>query len=370
MKPQKPLPFPHITIIGVGLIGGSLALAIKQRFPTIHITGVDTPQVLKRALDRHAIDLADKSIERTVRSADLVILAAPVSSISKMLPLVAKNCSPNTIVSDTGSVKRMLVEQAQRLFPNGNFIGGHPMTGSEFSGINAAHPLLFQNALYILTPTHTTKKQLLRVLAKFFTALDARIFIIDPATHDSVVAAVSHLPQLAAVALMNSVGKHHPDAPNHLALAAGGFRDMTRIASSPFEMWKDILSANQKEISKVLRLYIKQLNKIASVVDSTPARLSAEFKTSRTLRSRIPRSMKGYLTPLVELAVFVEDKPGELARLTSSLASHSVNIKDMELLKVREGRGGTFRLSFENRIVATEAAHILQGAGFDVGGKW
>ena len=370
MKPQKPLPFQHVTIIGVGLIGGSLALAIKQRFPAIHITGVDTPQVLKRALDRHAIDLADKSIKRSVRSADLIILAAPVSSISKMLPRVAKYCSPNAIVTDTGSVKRMLIEQTEHLFPDGNFIGGHPMTGSEFSGINAAHPLLFQNALYILTPTHSTKKQSMRVLAKFFTALDARIFILDPATHDSVVAAVSHLPQLAAVALMNSVGKHHPDAPAHLALAAGGFRDMTRIASSPFEMWKDILSANQKEIGKALRVYIKQLNKIASVVDSAPARLSAEFKTSRTLRSRIPRSMKGYLTPLVELAVFVEDKPGELARLTSSLASHSVNIKDMELLKVREGRGGTFRLSFENRIAATDAAHILQGAGFDVGGKW
>ncbi len=370
MKTQKPFPFQHITIIGVGLIGGSLALATKQRFPAIHITGVDTPQVLKRALDRHAIDLTDKSIERAVRSADLIVLAAPVSSISKMLPLIAKNCSPSTIVTDTGSVKRKLIEQAQRLFPNGNFIGGHPMTGSEFSGINAAHPLLFQNALYLLTPTHTTKKQLVHILAKFFTALDARICIINPATHDSVVAAVSHLPQLAAVALMNSVGKYHPDAPHHLALAAGGFRDMTRIASSPFEMWKGILSANQKEISKALRLYIKQLNKIASIVDSTPARLSAEFKTSRALRSRIPRSMKGYLTPLVELAVFIEDKPGELARLTSALARHRVNIKDMELLKVREGRGGTFRLSFENRVIATEAAHILQDAGFNVGGKW
>jgi len=370
MKPLQSFPFQRITIIGVGLIGGSLALAIKQRFPAIHITGVDTTQVLKRALDRHAIDLADKSIGRAVRSADLVILAASISSISKILPRVAKNCSPNTIVTDTGSVKRILVEQAQRLFPNWNFIGGHPMTGSEFSGINAAHLLLFQNALYVLTPTRTTKKQSLHLLEKFFTALDARICIIDPATHDSVVAAISHLPQLAAVALMNSVGKHHPDAPNHLALAAGGFRDMTRIASSPFKIWKDILSANQKEISKVLRLYIKQLNKIKSLVDTTPDRLSAEFKTSRSLRSRIPRSMKGYLTPLVELAVFVEDKPGELARLTSSLANHNVNIKDIELLKVREERGGTFRLAFENRVVATEAAHILQGAGFDVGGKW
>jgi prephenate dehydrogenase len=370
MKLQKTLPFQNITIIGVGLIGGSLALAIKQRYPSVQITGIDKSQVLKRAISCRAIDAAGRSIQQAVRSADLVILAAPVSTIAKILPIVAKNCSQRTIVTDTGSVKQLLVKKAVRLFPNGNFVGGHPMAGSEFSGIDAAHPLLFQNALYILTPIPTTKKQSLRVLAKFFASLDARIFIIDPATHDSVVAAVSHLPQLAAVALMNSVGMYHSDAPDHLAFAAGGFRDMTRIASSPFGMWKDILSANQKEIHKALRIYIKQLNKIVSMVDSAPSRLSKEFNMSRTLRSHIPRSMKGYLTPLVELVVFLEDKPGELARLASSLSNRSINIKDMELLKVREGRGGTFRLSFENRAVAADAAHALQKARFDVSGKW
>jgi prephenate dehydrogenase len=370
MKPQPSVPFQNITIIGVGLIGGSLALAIKQRFPAIRITGVDKPQVLKSALERNAIDLAEKSIEQSVRSADLVILAAPVSTIFKILPRVAKNCSSRTIVSDTGSVKHKLVNQAEKIFPYGNFIGGHPMTGSENSGINAAHPLLFQNALYILTPSRATKKQQVRSLAEFLNSLDARVVIIDPRTHDSVVAAVSHLPQLAAVALMNTVGRHHPDAPTHLAFAAGGFRDMTRIASSPFGIWNDILSSNQKEISKTLRLYIKELAKISSLVDSTPSRLRKEFQLSRTLRSSIPRSMKGYLNPLVELAIFVEDKPGELARLTASLANKSINIKDMELLKVREGQGGTFRLSFENRAVATDAAHVLDDAGFDVSGKW
>jgi prephenate dehydrogenase len=193
---------------------------------------------------------------------------------------------------------------------------------------------------------------------------------MDASVHDSVVAAVSHLPQLAAVAIMNTVGKHHSHAPSHLALAAGGFRDMTRIASSPFEMWNDILSANQKEVKKALRLYIKQLEKFAVVIDSHPARLAADFKTSRNLRSRIPRSMKGFHTPLIELSVFVEDKPGQLARLTAALGKRGINIKDLALLKVREGRGGTFRLSFENRSVATEAAHVLQDSGFDVGGTW
>jgi prephenate dehydrogenase len=366
---QQNNPFHRITIIGVGLIGGSLALAIKHRFPAVHITGVDKPQVLKRALRRNAIDKAESSIERAVSKADLIIIASPVSTIAKLLPVIALNSAPHAIVTDTGSVKRAIVEQAQKIFPNGNFIGGHPMTGSEFSGIDAAHQLLFQNAIYLLTPTRITKKQSLRLLTKFFSSLDARIFTLGPSEHDSTIAAVSHLPQLAAVALMNTVGRDHPNAPNHLALAAGGFRDMTRIASSSFDMWNDIISANHKEIGKALQLYIRQLKKIASAVASSPSHIGKDFQTSRKLRSRIPLSMKGFSSPLADLAVFVEDKPGELARLTSALAKKKVNIKDMELLKVREGRGGTFRLSFENRIVSVEAAHILQKVGFDVSGK-
>ena len=369
MAEQKLLPFKRVTIIGVGLIGGSLALAIKHRFPSAQIIGVDRPQILKRALGRNIIDIAERSVERAVRSADLIIIAVPVFAIVKLLSIIAKNVSPHVIVTDTGSVKQAIVKQAQKLFPDGNFIGGHPMAGSEFSGIDAAHSLLFQNAIYILTPIHTTNKKSLRVVANFFTSLDARIFKIDPATHDSVVAAVSHLPQLAAVALMNTVGKRHPNSPNHLSLAAGGFRDMTRIASSRFLMWKDILSANQKEIGKALRLFINQLEKMASVVDSNTSLLSTEFKTSRNLRLHIPQSMKGFMSPLVDLSIFVEDKPGELARLTSSLAKERINIKDMELLKVREGRGGTFRLSFENHSVSKEAACILRRAGFDVSGR-
>ena len=366
---QETLPFKRVTIIGVGLIGGSLALAIKHRFPVIHIIGVDKPRILKRAVRRGVIDAAEPSVKRAVHSADLVIIAAPVFAIAKLLPLIAKNTAPHAIVTDTGSVKRGIVEQAQKLFPDGNFIGGHPMAGSEFSGIEAAHPLLFQNAIYILTPTRTTNKKSLRAVAKFFTSLDARIFTTDPATHDSIVAAVSHLPQLASVALMNTVGKRHPHSPAHLSLAAGGFRDMTRIASSRFHLWKDILSANKKEIGKALRLFINQLENMAKVVESNPSHLSKEFKISRRLRMHIPLSMKGFVSPLVDMSVFVEDKPGELARLTASLAKQKINIKDMELLKVREGRGGTFRLSFENRIISNEAAHVLHRAGFVVSGK-
>jgi prephenate dehydrogenase len=368
-KKKEPLPFQRVTIIGIGLIGGSLALAIKHRFPATQITGVDKPSILKRARERHVIDHAERGVAEAVRSADLIIIAVPVSAIARILPAIARSASPHAIITDTGSVKQGIVHQAQKLFPQGNFIGGHPMAGSESSGIDAAHPLLFQNAIYILTPVRTTNKKSLRTVSNYFHSLDARIFTMDPATHDSIVAAVSHLPQLAAVALMNTVGRRHPTSPGHLSLAAGGFRDMTRIASSRFSMWKDILSANRNGIGMALHVYIKELEKIAAALESNPLNLSKEFKSARSLRLHIPQSMKGFLSPLVDLSVFVEDKPGELARLTSALAKQKINIKDMELLKVREGRGGTFRLSFENRSVSNDAARILQHAGFDVSGK-
>lgn len=361
--------FKRITIIGVGLIGGSLALALKQRFPSVHITGVDKSDILKQALKRKVIDTAERSIERAVHLANLVVIATPVSVIKNLLPRIAQAVPPHALITDTGSVKQAIVKQAEHSFPNGNFIGGHPMAGSEFSGIDAAHPLLFQNAIYILTPCRSTKKQYLNLLARFFSALDARVLIIEPSTHDSIVAAVSHLPQLAAVALMNTVGSHHTQARKHLSLAAGGFRDMTRVASSPFEIWKDILSFNQKEVGRVLHLYIRQLKRLATALISNRKKLAVEFSTSRSLRSRIPRSMKGFMSALEDVTVFIEDKPGELARLTALLARQKINIKDMELLKVREGRGGTFRLSFENHAVAADVIRILQRNNFDVGGK-
>jgi prephenate dehydrogenase len=362
-------PFQRVTIIGVGLIGGSLALAIKHRFPSIVITDVDKPAVLKRALERKAIDNGERNIERAVAAADLVVLATPVSAIANLFPVIARACSHDCIITDTGSVKLSITTQAQRFFPGGNFIGGHPMTGAEFSGIEAAHPLLFQNALYILTPNSKSKKLLIRRLASFLIELDARIIMLDPATHDGVTAAVSHLPQLAAVALMNTIGMEHKQSSKHLALAAGGLRDMTRIASSKFDIWNDILYANQKEIGLALNLYIRQLQTLSRKLQRQPSKLKSDFKSSRALRARIPRSMKGFLSPLIEVPVYIEDKPGELARLTSALANAQINIKDMELIKVREGRGGTFRFSFENQLVASEATRLLQALGFGVGHK-
>ncbi len=360
--------FKAITIIGVGLIGGSLGLAIKQRFPTARICGVDRTTVLRAARKKGAIDAGETSIARAVQSADLIILATPLAVIQKLLPRVAKHCSPQSVVTDVGSVKLSIVRPATRHFPHGNFIGGHPMAGAELTGIEAAHPLLFENAAYVLTPTKANPAAIVRRFAAFLERLGARVVLLDPKMHDEIASAVSHLPQLTAVALMNVVGGRRAGSRRHLQLAAGGFRDLTRIASSRPDIWKDILSLNRKEIQRSVQLLIRELELYLQYLqkNSSPELIS-RFRRARQIRNRIPKTMKGFLHPLAEVYVFLKDQPGMLARMTAALAQANINIKDLELMKVREGSSGTFRLAFESREVAVQALKVLRRKGFEIG---
>lgn len=363
--------FRKVTIVGVGLIGGSLGLAIKHRFrSSVAVTGVDKPSVLRKALKRGAIDRGTASLPRGVSGADLVLVAAPTASILKLLPALARSCSPETIVSDVGSVKLTVVRRAEVLFPGGNFIGGHPMAGVELSGIDAAHPLLFENAMYVLTPVRGTPPRMTRQLARFLDSLGARVFLLDARIHDEVAGALSHLPQLTAVALMNVVGREHPTAGKHLQLAAGGFRDLTRIASSRFDIWESILPMNAAEIRRSLGLLIRELRRYsAALTPSGTGMLRGRFRLARQLRNTIPKTMKGFVAPLAEVYVFVRDKPGMLAQMTTALHKASINIKDIELVKIREGTGGTFRLAFETPDHAKRATAVLKRLGFEMGEK-
>jgi prephenate dehydrogenase len=360
-------PFRNISIVGVGLIGGSFGLALKRRFRNVTVTGLDTPSVLRNARQRGAIDIAEQNLRTAVSSADIVLLACPTKTILRLLPHVARYTSPNTIVTDVGSVKSSIVRRGEKLFPAGNFIGGHPMAGVELSGIDAAHPLLLENAVYVLTPAANTTKPLLRRLARFLHALGTRVAIMDAETHDDVAAAVSHLPQLAAVALMNVVGGKHRSARQRLELAAGGFRDMTRIASSRFEMWNDILKLNSRQIDEAVEMLITELQRYRALLKSKKHQaLRQHFDRARLFRNAIPKNMKGFLHTLSDLSVYVDDRPGELAKMTGALARAKINVKDVELMKVREGSGGTFRLSFETREIAQRAAQLLRKSGFEV----
>jgi len=364
--PQPPLR--RITIIGVGLIGGSLGMAVRRNLPGVLVTGVDRPSVLRAAKRRKAIHLAERNLSKALTGADLVILATPGKMIRSYLPKISHLIPPETLVTDVGSVKKDIANEAKKWFPSGNFIGGHPMAGVELSGIQSAHPLLFENAIYVLTPARGTSRRTVRRLAAFVQTIGARPLLMDATRHDAVASAVSHVPQLVAVAMMNLAGRDHRAAKRHLRLGAGGFRDLTRIASSPFGLWSQILPANRNEISRSLRLLEKSLASYRRDIEKgRMGSLKKEFRSSRGLRARIPRDMKGFLRRLETLEVFVSDKPGNLARLTGALAKHRINIKDIELMKVREGTGGTFRLSFETGEERVKARRVLQKRGFETG---
>jgi prephenate dehydrogenase len=361
-------PIKKISIIGVGLIGGSLGLALKHAFPRLRIVGYDRTRVLEKALARGAVDEAATDVLSAVIQSDCIFFATPIAATIEILRAVGRFVPPRTIVTDTCSVKRVVLRAAKSYLPKGVvFIGGHPMAGSERSGIDAADPLLFENAYYILCPEkrHRRGRESTNALVQLIEATGGRVLYMDAGVHDRIVASVSHLPQLLAVALMNVVaGKQDPRS---IRLAAGGFRSLTRVASSDFTIWKDILRMNTPEVSRSLGRLIKELREYKTALDSRRVeRLATRFSTAKKSRELIPRDVKGFHHPLVDVFVSVEDKPGSLSRICAALARRRINISDLELLKVREGETGTFRMSFESVKVAREAMKILANAGYRV----
>jgi prephenate dehydrogenase len=250
-------PFRRVAIAGVGLIGGSIALAIRDRWPSAHITGIDTPSVLAHASSSGAIDDGLASV-REVGAADLVVLAAPVRQNARLLAEMPAPVLHAAVITDVGGTKRDILAAARRLPPGTRFVGGHPIGGAERGGFGFARRDLFENRPWILTPPPGADDTAVVALRGFVQALGARPVVMDPAEHDRVMAFVSHLPQLAASALMDAVGG--AVARDGLAVAGRGLLDTTRLASSPASVWRDICATNADAISVALDQLIDRLN--------------------------------------------------------------------------------------------------------------
>ncbi|MDD8018474.1 MAG: prephenate dehydrogenase [Bacteroidota bacterium] len=351
-----------ITIIGLGVIGGSLGLAIKQINPRAVITGVGSQARIDAALQREAIDFGSVSVPAAVRDADIIFICTPVYTILSLLPEIAKNIKPRAIITDVGSTKVEITNAAKKIFRSkGIFVGGHPMAGSEGKGIEYADALMFQNATYVLCVDSKNKRKI-APLTTLLHGIGARVLFLSAKDHDEVAATISHLPQLLAVGMMLMAGKKNKKNPAFLQLAAGGFRDITRIASSPYEMWKDILASNAGGIRSVLKEFSQRLSTFGNDLRSSKTRsnFSRRFADAKSLRDAIPKNSKGFLHPLYDIVVSVDDKPGMLSMITTALFKAKINIKDIELLKIRDGRGGTFRISFDAKRDAEKATIALR----------
>jgi prephenate dehydrogenase len=260
--------FEKVAIVGLGLIGGSIALAARQTWPTGLVIGVDDREVLERAMVRHAIDIAaDDPV--VMAEADLVILAAPVQQNIELVAELAQHVPGRAVVTDVSSTKREVVEAARALPPRLTFVGGHPLGGAPRGGIDSARSDLFAGRPWLFTPAHDAAGDAVDRLRRFVTALGADAHVMSVVEHDRLLAFLSHLPQLVASTLMHVVGNAAGEPG--LALAGRGLADTTRLASSPTTIWRDICATNTDEIGAALDAFIAELREVRGQLASGEA---------------------------------------------------------------------------------------------------
>ncbi|MBI4178025.1 prephenate dehydrogenase/arogenate dehydrogenase family protein [bacterium] len=370
-------PAGVVAIVGVGLIGGSVGLALRRTGLAREVIGVGrNPARLKLAQKMGAIDRWSTD-PAAAAAADLVVLCTPVKRIYRDVLAILPYATRPIVFTDAGSTKTFLVKkiasrlkiETRRHGLSHAYVGAHPMAGSEKAGVERADDRLFENAAVILTPTPGTPPPAVRRVESFWRGLGGKTIHLTPGEHDQACALVSHLPHLVATALVNTLASGVPRGRSHVfyGLCAGGFRDTTRIAEADPNLWWEIFDTNARELRRAASLFQKHLSSAASAIRSgrsAPVK-SAIIRAAR-LRRQIPKIGRGLLRAAYDLIVNVPDKPGMIARVASPLARRSVNIADIEVLHVREGEEGNLRLAFRSLSDRQAAARYLRKASLTV----
>jgi len=357
-----------VSIIGLGLIGGSLAKALKRSFPKLHIAGVDINYAdLDSALNESVIDAAFGNLKQAIENAEVIFLCTPVTSIKESLAEIALYAAKEAIITDTGSTKLEIMKKAENTIPYGiHFIGGHPMTGTERSGFNASVPHLFENAYYVLTPSPTTPVETSDKLVTLLSSIGAIPIVMDADTHDYMVGSISHLPHVLASALVNTVSGINDPEQFRLKLAAGGFKDITRIASSNPRMWREISTSNKKHLTSLIHDLIDELNSFnLALIEGESDMIEDFFKDAKEFRDKLTPSHLPSITAYCELFVDIEDRPGILGKITTLLGEHDINIKNLRIIHSREDEPeGCLVISFANPSLVAKSKTILTANGY------
>lgn len=354
--------------IGLGLIGGSIARAVRASFPAAHLIAYDIREAsLALARQDGVIDETCTAIDASFGGCDYIFLCAPVSRNDENLRTLKRYLSPHTILTDVGSVKTGIHRQVEALGLQGQFIGGHPMTGSERIGYQNSKAALLENAYYILTPSDTVPEEKLSRFRSLVESMGAIPLILSYEEHDHVTAAISHLPHVIAASLVNLVKASDSEAGIMKMIAAGGFKDITRIASSSPTMWQQICLTNSENISGLLKAYIRYLTEIADRIDAGAERdLYDFFDGARQYRESFTGVSSGPIKTEYVLTLDIADRPGSIAAIASLLAAHDVSIKNIGINHNRELAEGILRIEFYGAAAAERAADVLTGQGYPV----
>jgi len=358
---MKPL-FGKVGIFGVGLLGGSVALGLRERFLAEEIHAYDpNPQALEEALALQVVDKVHTSPGSWIADLDLGVLAAPVGVLVSEGQKLARFSGPHTVWFDVGSVKQLVVQALTGALPN--FVGSHPMAGSEKAGVEAAHAGLLQNAVWVITPIPSTAPRALETVRSLVQNLGAYPLEMAPGLHDRLVARISHLPYLLAIGL-NRLVAQDPHQDLLMFLAAGGFRDLTRVASGSPRMSRDMVVANKEALCEAIEDLRATLLELENLLEHPEALLEVAQEAKRT-RDSLPIVKRSLLPVMHELVVQVPDKPGQIAAVSTALGNAGINIKNFEVLAIRD-EGGAIRMGFATLEEREQARQILGGIGYKV----
>ena len=351
-----------IGFIGLGLIGGSIAKAIRQYYPDYQILAFDkSRETLALAMQDGTIDISCTAIDEQFSHCSYLFLCAPISYNNAYLSQLKDLIHPDCILTDVGSVKTAIHEEITRLSLDANFIGGHPMAGSEKSGYSNSKAMLIENAYYVLTPSVEVSDEKVARYESFVTALKALPVILDYKKHDYVTGTISHLPHIIAASLVNFV--KDTDTKDELMkhLAAGGFKDITRIASSSPTMWQNICTQNKENISQILGSYIETLTKAKELVDAGDEQgVYNLFDSSRTYRNSISETSAGPIKKNFAVYCDIIDEAGGIAAIATILASNNISIKNIGIVHNREFEEGVLRIEFYDEDSSKRAVGLLQ----------
>jgi prephenate dehydrogenase len=359
----------NVAVIGLGLIGGSLAMSIKNASKDIIVTGYDIARdALSIAKYRNIIDSVAENYAEAVKNADLVIVATPISNIREVINEIKPYLKKGVIVTDVGSAKENIVREVSAMLPlDSIFIGGHPMAGSENEGVLSARHDLFKNAFYILTPTDNTRTESLVSLHSLLTKIGAKVVSISPKEHDEVVSLISHLPHIMSTNLVKLVDDEQAELKNLFKLCAGGFRDMTRIAASNPKMWQDITFENKNEIIKAMDKYIAYLQKFKESLQRDDTEYIKEhYNDAKEARLNLPKYVEKDISKLYELMISIPDKKGVLSDVTLAISSSGINIEDISIFHSTEFvGGGILKILVEGENAGEIAKKAIEQKGYE-----
>lgn len=352
----------RVGFIGLGLIGGSIARALRLYFPDYEIIAFDkNKEALALATQESVIDVAATVIDDNFRRLDYIFLCAPVAFNTAYLKQIAGYLHEDCILTDVGSVKTNIHMEVKRLGIEKYFIGGHPMAGSEKSGYVNSKAMLIENAYYVLTPSALVPEEKILRYQALVESLKAIPVVLDYEEHDYVTGTISHLPHIIASSLVNFVRDTDTEDELMKNLAAGGFKDITRIASSSPTMWQHICLINKENISRILGAYIRTLDKVKGFVDSSDGQAIYQwFESSKNYRNAIPGSSAGPIKKAYAVYCDIIDEAGGIAAIATILASNGINLKNIGIVHNREFEEGVLRIEFYDEASSKRASELLQ----------